>query len=62
MDQEKMEVFQTGVQLPRWQSHKRVWADKIIEIVEIPGNAELDNFHDSGLRWLLACGCNHSCL
>jgi len=55
MNQENLEVFQTSVQLPRWQSHNKVWLDKIVEIVEIPGNAELDNFHDSGCESEVLC-------
>ena len=39
MNQENLEVFQTSVQLSRLQSHKKVWADMIVEIVKIPGNA-----------------------
>lgn len=42
--EEKKEMPEAGVQLPRWQSHKVVAADKIIKV-----------WH-SGTRWDLACG------
>lgn len=42
MNQENLGGCQTSVQLPRRQSHKKAWADNIIEIVKITGNPELE--------------------
>jgi len=40
------------VQLPHWISHKKVWADKIVEIIkEVSPRSG-----DTGTRWILACG------
>jgi len=36
------------VQLPRWQSHKKVWADKIVGVVS--------NGPDGFTNWHLVCG------
>ena len=42
-----------AVQLPQWQSHKKVWGDKIVEV-----RKEDDNEDQSLYRivWVLACG------
>lgn len=45
-----------AVQLPQWQSHKKVWGDKIINIVDAGKNEELVSADDTGERWILACG------
>jgi hypothetical protein len=46
----KESVAESSVGLPRWQSHKKVWGDKIVG-----DQTDLEDFPD-GNCWLLACG------
>jgi len=48
-----------AVQLPKWQFHKSVWADKIMVIHNV-GVADREGPEDSGERWILACGARIS--
>lgn len=44
-----------SVALPRWQSHKQVYGDKITKIQRADPNSESAK-DDAGIRWLLDCG------
>lgn len=46
---------QVGMPLPQWQSHKKVWGDKIVRVSGDPEN-EVAFIGDTGYRWHLACG------
>lgn len=43
------------VQLPQWQSHKKVWGDKIVNEYE-DDQRESFGENDSGITWVLSCG------
>lgn len=45
-----------SMSLPEWQSHKRVWGDKIVKIVDNGPNCESAMKDDSHVIWHLACG------
>lgn len=51
----KMNEGNAAAQLPRWQSHKIVSGDKIVEIRQVD-TASRTGMYDSGHRWVLACG------
>lgn len=40
------------IRLPRWQCHKQVWADRIVEIIKEVSSGP----GDTGTRWILECG------
>ncbi len=50
------DVCTPTIQLPRWQSHKKVWADKIVGISKADNNQQPVMPDDSGIVWHLACG------
>lgn len=45
-----------AVALPQWQSHKKVYGDKIKKIVDHGPNSELSSPQASGIFWFLECG------
>lgn len=53
---EKMDERAEKVELPRWQSHKQVWADKIVRMVDNGPDCESAINDDSFIIWHLACG------
>lgn len=44
-----------SVALPRWQSHKQVYGDKIVKIIDRIDDPQRQ-FHESRWQWILACG------
>jgi len=45
------------IELPRWQSHKKVWADKIVEVSSCKqSQSEYDGGFPRSFVWRLACG------
>lgn len=42
--------------LPRWQSHKKVWGDKVIKVVDNGPDCESAIQNDSHIIWHLSCG------
>jgi len=46
----------TSAPLPKWKSHKEVWADKIVKIVDNGPNCESAMLDDSHVIWHLSEG------
>ena len=47
--------FAASMPLPEWESHKRVWGDKIVKVVDNGPDCESAIPDDSHIIWHLAC-------
>ncbi len=56
MADKNWEISGVSTPLPKWKSHKEVWADKIVGIHKRDTNSEQAIKDDSFTIWTLACG------